>query len=109
MNIVNTLQLVLHYILSIIVLCVKQLQLSNAETRLLLFSFLFAGFAFLVLEEGVQPETAVYTIAQIITTIGQRLKARSHETPCESKQNCGFAMFRFVHGAKLRIWRCSAA
>jgi len=37
---------------------------------LLLFSFLFAGFAFLVLEEGVQPETAVYTIAQIITTIG---------------------------------------
>lgn len=27
------------------------------------------------MEEGVQPETAVYTIAQIITTIGQRLKA----------------------------------
>lgn len=68
----------------------KQLQLSNAETRLLLFSFLFAGFAFLVLEEGVQPETAVYTIAQIITTIGQRLKARSHETPCESRAKLWF-------------------
>ncbi len=38
------------------------------------------------MEEGVQPQTAVYTIAQIITTIGQRLKASIW---CQkSKQNC---------------------
>lgn len=37
---------------------------------LLLLGFLTTGFAFFVLQEGAQPETAVYMLAQIITTIG---------------------------------------